>query len=693
MSEASDSATVLAVLDSAHANTARFAIETSLKLELDEERGGPTIVYKTHYRYHEEEEWRLLSIPGVNLFSTSNPSERVPTEPIGTARQGSDRKPGDTATESLQIERFASNVEPLTKALVTATSQLTKLAEERRETQTKSQEAIQILIEKITDNAEPLSRDLSNATGIVTLQEQYMKRLDKTGHELRLSDAYLRATTLGTRARDHIFNSALQVYNEAIDHFTIAERDTIDSEMQERKQTLVNLASARCPTDVRLVGNHCDSLRHAFMERFANAEGKIQDQRKDIASASFVSEVPGWPCVELESDAFARARHAFDKAAQYHKASGEKKKAFLHKYQSYDKAKDGQPRTVEDWTDVWSSPDYQVGQVRARNELVHPTDEPADREKAAISQYAVYSMDQGKTWRPIDSEAMPLPVPFGTPDVSAWHLMRPEVKLTDIYMLDSWKEGLESASRRLVKTSAVDSAEGDTATASSKTETRSELVARQRQETAASLILNEGITKGESLWSQALQKRRAAFEDFLKEDTKKAEAKTDSQKQMVDQWSQALRETLTRDGKHFLAAVHRTLAQHTEGDERSRHIIEAESLELGSQAAEGTRRQTEESLTGELQKTFGSSQIPTGGGAWSCRFNPNYHGDIPTTVMEAEAPKWLREARALELLAREDTEAVEYTRADDKSGGVPEAVQQVCLVVDPLSLRAHLGCC
>ncbi|OCF33630.1 hypothetical protein I316_04704 [Kwoniella heveanensis BCC8398] len=636
-----------------------------VKVGLIDTDHGKTVRLTAKHRWPGKGEWEPLRIEGVDLLSGRFDTGSKPDDT--TSRMGEHetiRRP------PLEIQEFSSNIEPLTNAFMSSKDQLAKLLDRLDQKRRQTKQRVNFLESKIGSN---------DNCGIDTVS-LYGGKLAELQAEFDKLNRETIVPMHGIIARDKASSEVVGLYESAMTSIATPAQKSVRKLMEEDKRVLQDLASTICPEDRHIVHDVVEAQIDMMDEMFAATSATINRQCATVASSAlFLKDDKLRPEVAC-TYYIAVADKYSEIATHYSEQRDARGGSYKKKYGKYHETK-GFPITQEHWKDIWTSPRYQVGQVRLHSTLNHPSNHPEDREKAVLSQYPEFSCDGGTTWQPIESDgSVPPEGPhLEEPEISAWHLMHPNVKLSDTFDLESWRKALESVSKTLADT-AVGSSEADSKAGSLKPtreqgESRAAFVDRVRRHEGANLTLTQGIIEGETLWTDALQKRRNAFGKYLGRVSQRANPTTEEQRSLIDQWEQILHKTLDRDEADFLSKTHRLLSEHTKGEVQSEHLTQSKRYQEDSQAADTDRSRTQAALSSQLQQIYGSSQVPTGGLSWEWRFFPENSGctKIPDDVIEAEAPMYLRVRDALK---RMDPSSVEYTRADGKSGGVPEAVQE-----------------
>ncbi|WVF68170.1 hypothetical protein IAT40_002935 [Kwoniella sp. CBS 6097] len=637
-------------------------VEVKADLILTQE--GPTVGLSVRHRESGSAEWKPFRIPQVDFLSGRFDSKSQRGKAALETEVDS-----DCENAMLETELFNSNIKRLTKAFENSTDQLAVFREQIESKRKTTQQRVKFLASKAPSNITVADKQGRWFGKTLAEEEVKMKELDRSAYD----------PLHGLIARDMVATTVANTYESAYKELVEHDKERWEGPLTRTKETLQDLATRLCPEDEQMVGEMIDSQIALLNQAHAAVYASIDKQCGIVTSSSLVFEKGVRPAI-AKAGYDNSASMALVNALGLGAMSAHLGRGFKAKYGQY-RDTERFPTDPEQWKDIWTSPLYQVGRVELRSALVHLKEGLEGRDKAAISQSAMYTTD-GENWQPVDEESVHAGTQFETPEISGWHLSRPGAKLSDTFLLKPWKDKLESASAHLREATGRSSATGigseGTESVRREGESRSEFVCRLRKEKAATLLLTQGLTDGEKLWTEAVQKRQEAFNRYFEEDRKRANPRTDVEKNLFDQWRQILQKTMERDATSFLAETHSILADHTDGDEQSRHLGAVRRLTAESEQAERIRIETKQSLGARLQETYESSQIPTGGNSWGWRFNPSNPSEIPSDVTDAEAPRHLREAQAMEHLNATFDGEMEYTRADDKSGGVPPVVQKVC---------------
>ncbi|WVF68171.1 hypothetical protein IAT40_002936 [Kwoniella sp. CBS 6097] len=350
-------------------------------------------------------------------------------------------------------------------------------------------------------------------------------------------------------------------------------------------------------------------------------------------------------------------------------------------YSKYDQSSILQPPTsVEDWKQLWTCPKQQIGRIKLKTSVIHPEEGQEPLGKAEISQCAIYSLDGGDTWAPIDGSTEQRGRTFKSPVVSAWHLLDSRGVLPVEHMLKKWTSELRPSSHGIVQSDdsqvgIVPNSEADPTVqtlpiARGSNESRELYVQRARVEAGEWTKATQGPSETERIWYEVVRMTQAAVENALEIDSKHAEPKTEQQRTLINDWAAMTRTMLGSRQAGTLSQVHGTLAKHTTSDEQSRHVQKQREFE------EEWRSKTEEawgmmrSLQSALSDIYGSSVIPPSGAVWKRRFQHN--GPLPSEAFACAAPSQIRDAAE----AAEEAHTSLQVGPPPKSGGVPSILQE-----------------
>ncbi|OCF33629.1 hypothetical protein I316_04703 [Kwoniella heveanensis BCC8398] len=657
-------------------------VSVQARLTLNTKGNGPTVVLDAQYKEPTDGQKRDLIVPGVDLFPSAEETKRR----LGiTADDTSEQV---SAADTLQIETFCTNAKPLTDAIVNATRQTSESADQSRQNREKAKKTIDFLTQKIVEDVSAGSNNPTTSGGNADLRQRYADRLAQAKEECTQSNEQMDATSRGSIARDYAFQRVFVCYEAAIKYFSDNEEQGTVSQLRERKQHLVNLASTVCPEDIPIVSDVCDSQIDRFLERFSKAKANIHDQRREIAAASIVSRQRGWQHQLAEFDALSQGHDANTAAAHYFAESSKKQGTFVNKYQSYHKAVDGMPKTAEDWQDIWSSPDYQVGSLDLRTAILHPTDDDDGLTRAEILQVPIFSLDGRTSWAPVEPHTSQIKgPPFIRPAVKAWHFMDERGVLPIEYALNTWKKTLDqnASTDHQTNDNAHLVAEFDTSDAATSQvagrESRKAYVERARKALASHVMRTQGPRAIATAFSDISRITRSAFETYFDRERLKAEPGTEEEESMLADWRSYGLKTVDERQAAVLSSVHDILASRTEGDESMAHNKGADRLAIDGWNMGLDSSDVKNSLEDRLTQRYGSSRIPTGGEGWKARFMPKNQGkELDPDVYLSEAPLSIREEAVAGLKTSDYEQSEEPNRASAKSGGIPFSEQRVSLI-------------
>ncbi|WVQ95683.1 hypothetical protein IAU59_002781 [Kwoniella sp. CBS 9459] len=469
-------------------------------------------------------------------------------------------------------------------------------------------------------------------------------------------------------------------YFEAIDQVTKADHRAVESFLEEKRHELEASASRLCPEDVGLVKSWLEVHgQRAEARRVSSISDTYNDRKVKLYAGR---EIPAAVQADLKKvEKFLRDSNA---------ESGRMHRKFHQDFHSkYDKSSvKGLPTSVAEWEALWTSRHPQIGRVDLRSSLIHPPGDEA-HEKAAISLRAVYSVDDGATWQPLEAEVGVADTGDSfAPTVDTWKLQDRRGTLPGEHMLLDLDRQLSQISRDT--SNAPDAALETTATpqdlkshgtseisATQRAgETRESYVSRARTEEAERLMRTRGTLEIERCWHEEAERTKQAYEACLESEMKIADPQTEEEKSLLEEWKDTCKTTLTCRQARYLSTMHDHLAGSTQGEEQQRHMEAAQQrgTEWQTQCQEGLRKQ--QALESALQDRYGDPLIPPSGKIWRQRFQS--HGRVPIEVYASAAPSWIREAVAHESGAGNAScaESSLENASCRKSGGVPSVIQK-----------------
>ncbi|OCF33631.1 hypothetical protein I316_04705 [Kwoniella heveanensis BCC8398] len=225
-----------------------------------------------------------------------------------------------------------------------------------------------------------------------------------------------------------------ETHSEAMFKGMERTKGTVESFLDQKSKELTSLASRLCPEDSALVESWIDLHRKRAEARASEALFVAVLGRKNTKRR-------GRPFTDMQQRELQGPKEyvALTKRT-YSDSRAHLQEAFHSTYD--EKSVGGLPTCVAGWTELWTSPQQQIGQVRLKTALLHPEGDEA-HEKAEISQWAVYSVDGGASWAPVAGTIEADGEPFEAPNVNAWQLLDSRGVLPSEHASTTWMQDLD----------------------------------------------------------------------------------------------------------------------------------------------------------------------------------------------------------------------------------------------------------